>query len=81
MSRSFLAEAAERMSQARRVELRDHFAGQALAGILASPQFERDGIVPTNPDGAAFIALNAYAFADAMLVAREKVSPESEGPK
>ena len=48
----------------RGMTLRDYFAGQALAGLMAS---EADGGVYL----ADHAALRAYEFADAMLKARE----------
>ena len=45
-----------------RPDLRDHFAGQALVGILASGPYDR------TPDE---ITHDAYRYADAMLKARE----------
>ena len=45
------------------MSLRDYFAGQALAGLIACPN--------TSGDEKAF-ACNAYKFADAMLAEREK---------
>ena len=47
----------------RGMSLRDYFAGQALAGLIACPN--------TSGDEKAF-ACNAYKFADAMLAEREK---------
>lgn len=47
------------------MSLRDYFAAQALAGILASPQ-----LITTKP--APELALNCYAIADAMLAERAK---------
>jgi hypothetical protein len=50
--------------------LRDLFAGQAMAGLLASP---REPYAPAgeNPLGAQTLSKLAYAQADAMLAARE----------
>ena len=42
--------------------LRDYFAGQALAGICANPNWQ--------PTDVASVAQDAYAHADAMLSAR-----------
>lgn len=49
------------------MSLRDWFAGQALAGIVANPA--RMGIIEE-------AASTAYAYADAMLAARQ---PDAEG--
>lgn len=48
------------------MSLRDWFAGQALAGIQANPHFDL-------VHGEEYTAERAYAYADAMLSAREKV--------
>lgn len=51
--------------------LRDYFAGQALAGIVAAVMGTRD--TNTTPDNFnAAIALGAYQLADAMLAERSK---------
>jgi len=47
--------------------LRDWFAGQALAGLLASPRGPVDGGAITD----SWVAENAYIVADAMLRARD----------
>ena len=52
------------------MSLRDYFAGQALAGILADP--ERHGFNELHAECEFFIAEDAYIVADAMLVARQK---------
>ena len=52
-----------------KVGLRDYFAGQALAGIMANP--ERHGH-QVHAEDEFFIAEDAYIVADAMLVARQK---------
>lgn len=43
--------------------LRDYFAGQALAGLMATIKSD---------EGAAFLVRAAYATADAMLAERDK---------
>jgi hypothetical protein len=48
------------------MSLRDWFAGQALAGILAGAFIDSSRLT----DGANFITQNAYQYADAMLAAR-----------
>ena len=45
------------------MSLRDYFAGQALAGLLACPE---------TSGGEEAFALNAYKYADAMLAERQK---------
>lgn len=45
------------------LSIRDYFAGQALAGMLADP---------TSDGTKSQYASDAYAYADAMLKAREK---------
>lgn len=51
------------------MSLRDYFAGQALAGIIACPGAEPDD---ASREGCASLA---YGFADAMLAEREKCEP------
>ena len=51
------------------MSLRDWFAGQALAGMLASPPIASRE--QSNVNHQAWAA-NAYAFADAMIQEREK---------
>ena len=46
--------------------LRDYFAGQALAGLLADPSVLED---------ASGVAYTAYIFADAMIAARKEAKP------
>lgn len=53
-------------STPRGMSLRDWFAGQALAGILADPNCD-----PIVGDSLKELAHGAYACADAMLKARE----------
>ena len=48
------------------MSLRDYFAGQALAGITASPNLDRSKPAPE-------LARNCYSIADAMLDERAKV--------
>lgn len=50
------------------MRLRDWFAGQALAGLIACPN--------TSGDEIAF-SRNAYKFADAMIAAREAKGGEA----
>jgi len=49
------------------MNLRDYFAAKALSGLLAAP----DGKFPNQLDRIDY-AQNAYALADAMLVARDE---------
>ena len=49
------------------ISIRDYFAGQALAGILAA-----DGEYAFNRNEPIRTALQAYALADAMLAERAK---------
>jgi aspartyl/asparaginyl beta-hydroxylase (cupin superfamily) len=46
--------------------IRDFFAAHALQGILSNP------LEPNVPDPQTFLSKLAYAYADAMLAAREK---------
>jgi hypothetical protein len=48
--------------------LRDHFAGQALAGLTSDPSLLTAAHI-TGPEG---IAVSAYQIADAMIREREK---------
>jgi hypothetical protein len=57
------------MARAHELELRDWFAGQALAGILTSPGTPRPGESPMDQHADA-VAEQAYAYADAMLKLR-----------
>lgn len=59
--------------------LRDWFAGQALAGVLANSENVAAGAEPTNSalslrpqEFAGWLATTAYAVADAMLAERSK---------
>jgi hypothetical protein len=47
------------------IELRDLFAGQALAGML--PKGKEPGVLPKSPEQLAELA---YEFADAMMKVR-----------
>lgn len=51
------------------MSLRDYFAGQALAGLLACPRATNFGDIATDRDGNAKCA---YAQADEMLAERAK---------
>ena len=52
------------------MSLRDYFAGQALAGILADP--ERHGFNESHAECEFLVAEDAYILADAMIVLRER---------
>lgn len=53
------------------MSLRDYFAGQALAGIVANPDpVEADDFM----EAARVLAESSYQYADAMLAARSKSS-------
>ena len=58
-------------------DLRDFFAGQALAGLLTHAQTELPG-GPVTTGTAALIAADAYKLADAMLAIRERGWREDE---
>jgi len=49
----------------------DWFAGQALAGELAS-QERGEALFEQTPENAALVARRTYKFAEAMLAEREK---------
>lgn len=55
------------------MSLRDYFAGQALAGILAGGF--ADTIPHDNLGGGAEAADFAYAYADSMIAARKRGQP------
>lgn len=50
--------------------LRDYFAGQAIAGMLASAYWEQNA--NGNPETERAVTEQAYRMADAMLKAREE---------
>ena len=60
------------------MSLRDYFAGQALAGVLANPTLEQHD---KTISGAEAVAIGAYDIADAMLAERNKdaQSTKAEG--
>lgn len=59
------------------MSLRDWFAGQALAGLMADP-----GLRPTSLNEVQHMAKRLYQMADAMLAARESdVTPPEGEPK
>jgi hypothetical protein len=53
------------------MSLRDHFAGQALAGLLAAPDLDLN-FSTKKETVAQFLACLSYAYADAMLAERNK---------
>jgi len=57
----------EEIQQHLRDHLRDHFAGLAMQGLLANPKLQ-DEILK---HGQGWIVDSAWAWADAMLKARE----------
>lgn len=61
------------------MSLRDWFAGQALAGILASPNFDEfalsAGTFWTDDEKRLRVAQAAFGYADAMLLAKAEVQP------
>jgi hypothetical protein len=59
------------MAGVNELELRDWLAGQALTGILMSPNTPRPGESPLEVHTAA-LAEQAYAYADAMLAERAR---------
>jgi len=52
------------------MSMRDYFAGKALQGLLANPKLANE-ILAKGGCKSGWIELSAYAFADAMLKARE----------
>jgi hypothetical protein len=60
------------------VDLRDWFAGRALAGLLAGPSAPKKSKAEYPEQCAARVAEEAYAFADAMMQARAKPAEPSQ---
>ena len=56
------------------ISLRDHFAGQALIGLLSNPKLQPEILKQGGAHGG-WIETSAYAWADAMLQARKKKDP------
>ena len=57
------------------VTVRDYFAGQALAGVLANAKL----IVPSEPHtSTSWVAAVAYRYADALLAARAQPKGEAQ---
>lgn len=52
-------------------DLRDRFAGQVLAALITAPD------IPVTTDSPDSFSLDAYIWADAMLLEREKRSPDN----
>ena len=52
------------------MDLRDYFAGQALQGLLANPKLQQQILKEGGAHGG-WIESSAWAFADAMMKARE----------
>lgn len=59
------------------IDLRDWFAGQALVGILVSPNTPRPEVWPFDQH-AASLAEQAYSYADAMLRERLRNRPPGQ---
>ena len=59
-----------RVFQCAGLSVRDYFAAKALQGLLANPKL-RDEILKQGGCDSGWIEQSAWAFADAMLVARE----------
>ena len=53
------------------MSLRDYFAGQALAGVLANPFYVEAAYEAKANDFVDMMATKAYVFADAMLAVRK----------
>ena len=53
------------------MSLRDYFAGKALQGLLANPKLQNE-ILKQGGCKKGWIETSAWAFADAMLEAREQ---------
>jgi hypothetical protein len=52
--------------------LRDYFAGLAMQGLLANPKL-LDKIMEIHSDDQGWIELTAYAYADAMIEAKDSL--------
>ena len=59
-------------SDGRFMDLRDYFAGQIVAGLLARPMEELSNGRTTKYEVESYIAYISYEMADAMMKAREK---------
>jgi len=56
------------------MSLRDWFAGQALAGMLANAEWMRFLARDAGNDAHARLATHSYGYADAMLAARKEAT-------
>jgi hypothetical protein len=58
------------------ISMRDYFAGQALAGMIASESFQgkqrMSALAKQGIDVAGFYAMSSYALADAMITERAR---------
>ena len=61
----------------RDIELRDQFAGQALAGILSNAHFPPQGSGEPFDQFAARVTDSAYRIAEAMLRQGQRLKKES----
>lgn len=73
--RTLLVERQEKSDAAKIENLRDYFAGQALAGLVAGVTHVDEPIIRNRPNSCAELA---YLYADAMLAARAQ--PPGEEP-
>jgi len=53
------------------MELRDYFAAKAMQGLLSNPKLEKK-IIQEGGAMSGWVEINAYAYANAMMEAREK---------
>ena len=53
------------------IELRDYFAAKAMQGLLSNPKLEKS-LIDAGGAKTGWIEINAYAYADAMMKAREE---------
>jgi hypothetical protein len=63
------------MPEPKEMELRDWFAGQALAGLLAGPNAPKKSRAESAEQYAVRLAEEAYLFAEALM--QERAKPKS----
>jgi hypothetical protein len=59
------------IKSAKEMELRDYFAAKAMQGLLSNPKLEKR-LIDAGGAKTGWIEINAYAYADAMMKAREE---------
>jgi hypothetical protein len=61
----------ENITFASEMTLKDYFAAHAMQGLLSNPKLEKR-LVDAGGAKTGWIEINAYAYAEAMMEAREK---------